>query len=174
MDSITYNGETQTLIDEFLEVGYMAEDVLVDDFYKKERLLKRSNKERVMQLFVSTPFSDESIIALDEFLSDVTIDLNCYLILDSEFKDATALKNRIKKLEIFYDKENEYGAMYGTQIVDGTLTQKLTKALFLVGKDGAVYHVDMPNDLSSGFDLERIRVELNKAYVTYTGVGCHG
>ena len=64
--------------------------------------------------------------------------------------------------------------MYGTKIVSGTLENRLTKALFLIGKDGAIYHIDMPSNLDSPLNLERIRAELNKVYQSYTGAGCHG
>jgi hypothetical protein len=46
--------------------------------------------------------------------------------------------------------------------------------MFLISKDGAVFYLDMPNDLSDPFDLDRLRVELNKAYTSYNGTGCHG
>ena len=64
--------------------------------------------------------------------------------------------------------------MYGTKIVSGTLENRLTKALFLIGKDGAIYHIDMPENLEKPLDLEKIRLALNKAYHSYTGAGCHG
>jgi hypothetical protein len=64
--------------------------------------------------------------------------------------------------------------MYGTKIVSGSLEDKLTKALFLIGKDGAVYHIDMPENLEKPLNIERVRVEVNKVYQSYTGVGCHG
>jgi hypothetical protein len=64
--------------------------------------------------------------------------------------------------------------MYGTEIINGNLTNLLTKSLFLISKDGAVFYLDMPQDLDTPLDLERLQIELNKAYTTYTGVGCHG
>jgi peroxiredoxin len=73
-----------------------------------------------------------------------------------------------------FDINEEFASMYGTKIVSGSLENRLTKALFLIGKDGAIYHIDMPSNLDSPLDLERIRAELNKAYQSYTGAGCHG
>ena len=64
--------------------------------------------------------------------------------------------------------------MYGTKIVSGSMENKLTKALFIIGKDGAIYHIDIPEDLEKPLDMERVRLELNKVYQSYTGVGCHG
>jgi len=79
----------------------------------------------------------------------------------------------LKKFEILIDSEQEFGGMYGASIEDGSLESKLTKSLFLIGKDGAIFWLEVPEDLSKELDLERLQVELNKAYVTYTGVGCH-
>ena len=69
---------------------------------------------------------------------------------------------------------DEFGPMYGTKIVQGDLENKLAKALFLISKDGAIFYLEFLKNLEENFDLERLRVELNKAYITYTGVGCHG
>ena len=102
------------------------------------------------------------------------VPVNCYLIFDKETEERAALKNRLEKLELIYDSEEEFGAMYGTKIVSGNLKDKLTKALFLISKDGSIFYIDMPKDLDNPLNLERLRVELNKAYVTYTGTGCHG
>lgn len=174
MNFITYKDEILTLIDEFMEIGYMAEDVKVHNFHKDEITIKRSNNEKSMQIFASTPFNDNSIIELDKFLSDVSVDLRCFLIVDSEFQELSALKNSLNKFEIFQDRDDEFGSMYGTKIISGSLKDKLTKSLFLIGKDGAIYYIDMPENLSTSFDLERLRIELNKVYQSYNGVGCHG
>ena len=98
------------------------------------------------------------------------IDIFVYLI----FNEKIDLSYDFKKIIPIFDINEEFANMYGTKIVSGTLENRLTKALFLIGKDGAIYHIDMPNNLSSPLDLYRIRTELNKAYQSYTGAGCHG
>ena len=63
--------------------------------------------------------------------------------------------------------------MYGTKIGSGSFEDKLTKSLFLIGKDGAIYYIDTPQALEKPLDIEKIRTALNKTYQTYTGTGCH-
>jgi len=175
---IVYKGEGNTLTEDFIDVGYMAESVEMQDLYGKDITLQRSHTDRAMSLFISFPnikngFMRE-IEAIDEFMSDIQVDIHCYLIFDSPIEESMALKNRLKKFEIVFDTEDEFGSMYGTQIISGNLEGMLTKSLFLISKDGALFYLDMPKDLETPLDLERLQIELNKAYTTYTGVGCHG
>lgn len=171
--NITYNNETFELIDEFIDIGYMAEDIEAQDTNAQELLITKASPNRSIQIFMSFPnFEDfkEEIIAFDTFMNDAQVEIFSYILFDSPLE----IDYTFKKLIVAYDVNEDYGNMYGTKIVSGSLENKLTKALFLIGKDGAIYHIDMPKDLQNSFDMERIRVELNKVYQSYTGVGCHG
>jgi len=173
-----YKNEQFELCDDFIDVGYMAENVTVDDFYGHKIILKRSHSDKSMSLFVTIPyfgngFIDE-MLKLDGLLKTIQVPLNCYFIFSEEMSDKTALKNRLEKFEIVFDTDDEFGNMYGMKIVDGSLKNKLTKGFFLVNKDGSVFYLDIPDDLEQSFDIDRLIIELNKAYATYTGVGCHG
>ncbi|QOP40737.1 hypothetical protein [Sulfurimonas marina] len=176
--SINYKGESLELCEDFIDIGYMAENIEVTDKQGETKEIRRSHPDRSMTLLISFPnasddFIDE-ILKIDELLSHIQVPLHCYMIFDKEYKEQTLLKNRLKKFEVVLDTEDEYGNMYGTKLVSGTLAGKLTKSLFLISKDGAIFYLDMPSDLEKPFDLERLRIELNKAYTSYTGVGCHG
>ncbi|MEA1917381.1 MAG: hypothetical protein U9N42_07600 [Campylobacterota bacterium] len=178
MDSIKYNDENLELIDDFIDVGYMAENIDVVNFYNEKKELRRSHSDKSMTLLVSFPntnngFHDE-IIKLDEFMSHIQVDINCYLIFAGDCEDKIVLKNRLKKFELVCDKFDEFGSMYGTKLVSGSLENMLCKSLFLISKDGAVFHLDMPANLDTQIDLYKLQVELNKAYTSYNGVGCHG
>ncbi|WP_024953518.1 hypothetical protein [Sulfurospirillum arcachonense] len=177
MDSkYTYKDEEQVLVDDFMDIGYMAENVEVLSTCKQKKELKRSHANKAMTMFISFPsceFEDE-ILYIDEFMFDIQVDINCYLIFNKYDEKSLNLIQKLKKFELFFDEEDEFGNMYGTKIEQGTLKDKLTKALFLISKDGAVFYVDMPNVIENKFDIDRLHIELNKAYVTYTGVGCHG
>jgi peroxiredoxin len=170
---ITYKNEQLELTDEFIDIGYMAENFDAIDLDKKKISIKRTSPNRNIQIFLSFPsfhkFSDE-IISFDEFMNDAKIDIFTYIIFNEEI----SIPYKFKKLIPIFDTNEEFANIYGTKIVSGSLENRLTKALFLIGKDGAIYHIDMPNNLEKSLDLERIRVELNKAYQSYTGVGCHG
>ena len=175
---ITYKDEQMELIEDFMEVGFMAENVTVDDFYGKPLQIKRSHSDQSMTLLLSFPsFTNgfrEEILKLDAFLSHITVPIFTYLLFDAPFEEQIALKNRLNRLEIVFDTHGDFGSMYGTQIVSGTLVNKLTKSLFLISKHGALFYLDMPEVLENPLKLERLQVELNKAYTSYTGAGCHG
>ena len=170
---LVYQNEEFELTDEFIDVGYMAEDIEAVDWQNKKLLIKKTNENRSIQIFLSFPSFEEfkeEIIAFDELMYGAEVEIFTYIIFDTE----TTVPYTFKKLIMAFDENEEYGNMYGTKIVTGRLKGKLTKALFLIGKDGAIYHIDMPNNLEQSFNQERIRVELNKVYQSYTGVGCHG
>ena len=168
-----YKNETFELIDDFIDIGYMAEDIEALTFDQTKLLIKKASPNRSIQIFVSFPdfenFKDE-IIAFDAFINEAKVEIFTYIIFDKTVQ----CDYQFKKIRPVLDIEEDYGNMYGTKIVSGSMTDKLTKALFIIGKDGAVYHIDMPNDLEKPLDMERVRVELNKVYQSYTGVGCHG
>ena len=170
---ITYKNEEMNLTDDFIDIGYMAENFDAININNEEITIKKASPNRNIQLFLSFPnFDDfsEEIIAFDEFISGAKIDIFVYLI----FNEKIDISYDFKKIIPIFDINEEFANMYGTKIVSGTLENRLTKALFLIGKDGAIYHIDMPSNLDSPLDLERIRAELNKAYQSYTGAGCHG
>ncbi len=167
-----YKNEEFKLTDEFIDVGYMAEEINVINLEDKEILIKKASPNRMIQIFLSFPsfedFKDE-ILAFDEFMNDAKVEIFSYLIFNEKIELPT-----FKKIKPVFDVSKEYGDMYGTEIISGTMKDKLTKALFIIGKDGAIYHIDMPDNLETALDMERVRLELNKVYQSYTGVGCHG
>jgi peroxiredoxin len=170
---LTYKNEQLELTDDFVDIGYMADNFDALDINKNEISIKRASPNRNIQLFISFPSFDEfskEIIDLDEFIAGAKIDIFAYII----FNENTHISYEFKKLIPIFDTNEEFGNMYGTKIVSGTLENRLTKALFLIGKDGAIYHIDMPENLEKPLDLEKIRMALNKAYQSYTGAGCHG
>lgn len=169
---IIYKNEEMELTDDFIDIGYMAENIDVIKLNGEKFTIKKASPNRNIQIFLSFPnFDDfkEEIIAFDEFINGAQIDIFTYII----FNEKIDFPYEFKKIIPVFDVNEEFAEMYGTKIVSGSLENKLTKALFLIGKDGAIYHIDMPNNLDKILDLERIRVELNKVYQSYTGTGCH-
>jgi peroxiredoxin len=174
---IVYKEEHLALCEDFTDVGYMADNFEAMDFYGNLLEIKRSHPNKSMTLLVSFPAYDErfkeEILKLDAFLNLLQVDVNCYLIFDFVLPDMVPLENKLTKFTLIFDTENEFGSMYGTKIVSGSLTDKLTKSLFLISKDGAIFYIDMPMNLETPLNLDRLQIELNKAYISYTGVGCH-
>jgi len=174
---VSYKKQEQILVDDFMEVGYMAENIEVVSINKQKILLKKCHKDKSMSLFISFPSAElflNEIMRIDQFMSDIKVPINCCLLFDEINEASVALEKKLQKFKIYFDDGLEYGNMYGTKIEQGILEGKLTKALFLISKDGAVFYVDMPEVIESSLDMQRLHVELNKAYVAYTGVGCHG
>lgn len=167
-----YKIEEFKLTDEFIDIGYMAEDIEGINIEGNEITLKKASANRMIQIFLSFPnfeeFKDE-IIAFDDFMDEAKVEIFTYLIFNEKIE-----LPKFKKIVPIFDINEDFAQMYGTKIISGTFENKLTKALFIIGKDGAIYHIDMPEDLEKSLDMERVRVELNKVYQSYTGVGCHG
>ncbi len=175
MSKIFYKDEALELSDDFIDVGYMAENIEVETIGGEALEIKRSHGDDSMTLLVSLPqiLLDE-VFALDKFLSAIKVPIHCYLILAERRQEGQESLKKLQKLEAVFDTQEEFGGMYGTKIVTGSMVQDFCKSLFLISKEGAIFYVDMPENLEDGFDFERLALELNKAYVVYTGVGCHG
>jgi len=168
-----YKNEEFELIDEIIDIGYMAEEFEAENLAGETIQMKKASPNRMIQIFLSFPnFEDfkEEITLFDDFMDEAKVEIFTYIIFDRKLD----IPYDFKKLIPIFDINDEFGEMYGTKIVSGNFKDKLTKSLFLIGKDGAVYHIDMPNNLEEPLNLERVRVEVNKVYQSYTGVGCHG
>jgi peroxiredoxin len=176
--NITYQGESFELSEDFIDVGYMAENVVVKDLTDTLFEIKRSHQDKAMTLLISLPDLSDSFLQealrIDGFMSEIQVSIHCYFIFDKKYKELESFGKQLKKFGAVYDYDDEFGNMYGTKIVSGSLEDKLTKALFLISKDGAIFYLDMQEEISTEFDLTKLQVELNKAYVSYTGTGCHG
>jgi hypothetical protein len=175
MNDIVYKGEYLSLSDEFTDVGYMAENINVLDVFKNNLIVKRSHLNHAMTILISFPMSIyDEIFRLDEFLSMIKVDVYCYVIFNEYCEEIAKIEKGLKKIKIVFDEFREFRELYGTEIVTGSMTGDLCKSIFLISKDGAIFYIDILDNLEKCFDLERLQIELNKAYLTYTGAGCHG
>ncbi len=176
--SIKYYDEALTLVDDYMDIGYMAENIEVEDINQVTKTIKRSHSDKSMTLLVSLPNTESSFVQdlqrLDTLMSAIVVDIHCYILFDSVKDEIINGLEGLKKFEVVFDKEDDFGEMYGCKIIDGSLKNRLTKSLFLISKDGAIFYIEMPENLEQPFNLEKLQVELNKAYTSYTGVGCHG
>ena len=173
---ITYRDEVLYLIDDGIEEGYMAQNISVSTPNTDKFTIQKSSGDLVMTILFSVPnleFEDE-ILQIDSFLSLLQVPIKSYLIFNHPLPKTEELQQRLKTMQIAYDAYDEFGVWYGTKIRDGSLAGLLCKSIFLISKDGAVFYVDMPHDMSDKINLERLRIALNKAFTIYTGVGCHG
>jgi peroxiredoxin len=174
-NNIIYKNETMNLIDDAMEEGYMAQAIHVNMPDDQKCIIKRSHGDTTMTILYSVPnleFRSE-ILELDSFLAPLQVPVKTYLLLNQKTKEIDDFQNKLKRLEIVYDTYDEFGTWYGTKITNGSLEGALCKSLFLISREGAIFYVDMPFDLSEAISIERLHAALNKAYTIYTGVGCH-
>lgn len=157
--------------EDFLDIGYMAENFTAYDCLDNEIEVHRSKDESI-KIYISMPLLDErtleEIKIVDSFLNSAQIALSCYLIL-SQKSDCEFTKD-LQKCKVLFDKEDDFCSNYGLLTNGGMMA----KALFVIGKEGAIYHIQTPKELHTPFDLENLRIYLNKTYATYNGEGCHG
>ena len=107
---IIYKNEQLELIDEFIDIGYMAKNFDAVDLNGENYKVKRANENRNIQLFISFPnFEDfkEEIIYFDEFLSGAQIDIFTYVIFAKKFD----IPYTFKKLIPLFDENDEFGEL---------------------------------------------------------------
>lgn len=168
---IKYKDEALELIDEFVEVGYKSERVKILSKTNENITIGGYNNTKKVVLIISMPDIDginTQIQKLDTYLKNIVVDIDCFLVMSNE----KVFDLSLSKLIPVCDKYKEFGTMYGTLIVDGSLENELSKALFIIGKDGAIYYENTLENLSDEFDLEKLSIELNRAFGSYTGKGC--
>ena len=158
---------------DFLDVGYMGENFDASDIFGKLHTIKRSDK-KAMQIFIALPSLDDGLIneiqVIDKFFDSAQVPLHCCVVFGKLDERVKELSKSCQKCQILIDSEDEFGGMYGV----GDSETGLSKTLFVLGREGAIYHVQTPLKPSTAFDLEQLRIELNKTFLTYNGVGCHG
>jgi peroxiredoxin len=169
---IKYKDETLELIDEIVEVGYKSEKVKVCSNSGETTTIGGFKPSKTVVLIITLPNIENietQIQKLDSFLANIVVDIDCYLV----FANDTKIDFIPKKVNFMYDKYKEFGTMYGTLIVSGSLEKELCKSVFIIGKDGAIYYENTLPNLEDDFDFEKLSIELNRAFSSYTGQGCH-
>ena len=137
MSKIFYKDEILEITDDFIDVGYMAENVEVETIEKEALEIKRSHGDDSMTLLISLPqiLLDE-VAALDKFLSAIKVPIHCYLILAKRAQEGQEGLKKLQKLEAVFDVQEEFGGMYGTKIVTGSMRLIFASRYFLSAKRG--------------------------------------
>ena len=82
---IIYKNEEMELTDDFIDIGYMAENFDVINLKNEEITIKKASPNRNIQIFLSFPsfeeFSNE-IIMFDEFMNNAKVDIFTYIIFN--------------------------------------------------------------------------------------------
>jgi peroxiredoxin len=170
---IRYNTISVNLDDTPLDIGYSSEKVDLKNI--SGETFRIGGQNGATQLIVSAPFiCDELIAQLKEI--DSLLSINALGGITKALAVASD-KHEIPLLEewlIGYDYDEAYGDYYGVRLSGDELGGELAKALFIISKDGAVFHHEVLSDVNGAFNLEKTLLKIAAAQSCYTGKGCHG
>lgn len=166
---IIYNTSTLHLEDMPLDVGYASEKVDLKN--SAGEVFTIGGQNRATQILISAPFIDDALISqLKEI--DTLLSLNALggmtkaLIVANEKHELPALEEWLSG----YDYDEVYGDYYGVRLSN----KELSKSLFIISKDGAVFYHEILNDLNNPFSIDKALAKIVAANSCYTGKGCHG
>lgn len=166
---IIYNTSTLHLEDMPLDVGYASEKVDLKN--SAGEVFTIGGQNRATQILISAPFIDDALISqLKEI--DTLLSLNALggmtkaLIVANEKHELPALEEWLSG----YDYDEAYGDYYGVRLSN----KELSKSLFIISKDGAVFYHEILNDLNNPFSIDKALAKIVAANSCYTGKGCHG
>ena len=169
---IQFNTYTMHLEDEPLDIGYASEKVGV----KKEdgSISSIGGQNGKTQLIISTPFIDDAFVNELETLkaslpqNDESAITASIVVANSEHVNPS-----VAPFNFYVDHDKAFGDFYGVRLADGPCSGELTKALFVVSKDGALFHDEIVPNLHTPFDADKAYLKVVAALNTYTGKGCH-
>ncbi|MGD9969604.1 MAG: hypothetical protein AB7S65_04055 [Sulfuricurvum sp.] len=169
---ITYNSSTLNLEDLPLDIGYASEKVSLKNGAGSTFIAGGQNGGT--QVIVTAPFADESFSSQLKELSDL-LKLNALngVSCIAAFADAATPLPEIEGWLSGYDVDEALGDYYGIRIADGEFGGKFAKALFIVSKDGALFHSEIVPDLNAPLSIDNAIVKIAAAENCYTGKGCH-
>lgn len=166
---ITYNTSTLHLEDMPLDIGYASERVDLKNTAGES--FRIGGQNGATQLLISAPFIDEALTTqLQEI--DVLLNLNALcgitkaLIVANNTHELPSLEEWLSG----YDYDEAFGDYYGVRLSN----KELTKSLFIVSKDGAVFYHEILSDLNDPFSIDKALAKIVAANSCYTGKGCHG
>ncbi|WP_345991821.1 hypothetical protein [Sulfurimonas sp. HSL-1716] len=169
---IKYGTYTMRLDEMPLDIGYASDKVGVKGKNGKEHTIGGQNGKT--QLIITAPFIDENLLKelreMEASLPNTAEhEVTASLVLAHELKNDLALA----KFKQYTDKKEEFGDLYGVRLSGEPYERELTKAVFLISKDGALFYDEIAKDLSERFDQETLMRKIYAAQTCYTGKGCH-
>lgn len=166
---ITHKSSLLELQDLPIDIGYASEKVELKD--PQGTLIAIGGQNGTTQLLVSAPFIDDALIAQLKEL-DTLLNINALNAITKALVVAHNSHTLPMMEEWFsgYDYDGAFGDFYGVRLTN----DELAKALFIISKDGAVFHHEILNDLDAPFSIEKCIIKISAAINCYTGKGCHG
>jgi len=153
-----------------LDIGYASEKVTLKTTEGVSCTIGGQNGST--QLIVTAPFIDDSFVSELETLGKslpegdgVTASL---IVATAAHEDP-----KVEGFRFLLDKDEEFADWYGVRLSGDPLEGELTKALFIISKDGALYYDEFAKNLHDPFNAETALRKLYAAQECYTGKGCH-
>ena len=161
------------LEDEPLEAGYACEKVTVNSLKGIANTI--GGQKECTQLIISLPFVTKE---LTQELNRLALTLHNSPLIQASASIIVSCNSEkvfddVEGFELFSDHEEEFGDMYSIRLKDGPLQGELTKALFIITKDGSLFYDEIVSDISDNFNTDLALSKLAIAQECYTGKGCH-
>jgi thiol peroxidase len=153
--SVTLKGNPITLDGQEIKPGDAAPDfTAVDTGLQAVRLSDAKGKVIILSSVpsVDTPVCDTETRRFNKEASGLGDDVEIWTVsMDLPFAQkrwcAAAGVDRVKVMSDFRDRS--FGRGYGVQIADGPLAGVNARAVFVVGRDGKIKHVEYVNEIAS-------------------------
>jgi peroxiredoxin len=167
---IQLNTFTMRLEEMPLDIGYASEKVTLKTKDGTDSTVGGQNG--MTQLIVTAPFIDDTFIAeleaIDKALPD-SEEVSATLVVAGDAHEAPELT----RFRFLIDSDAEFADWYGVRLSGDPLEGELTKALFIISKDGALYYDEFAKNLHDPFNAETAVRKIYAAQECYTGKGCH-
>jgi thiol peroxidase len=158
--SVTFKGNPITLGGREIKPGDAAPDfTAVDTGLQPVRLSDTKGKVIILSSVpsVDTPVCDTETRRFNEEASGLGDGVEVWTVsMDLPFAQkrwcAAAGVDRVKVMSDFRDRS--FGREYGVQIADGPLAGVNARAVFVVGRDGKIKHVEYVKEIASEPDYE--------------------
>ncbi|MEW6296152.1 MAG: thiol peroxidase [Thermodesulfobacteriota bacterium] len=158
--TVTLRGNPLTLGGTEVKVGQAAPDfTAVDNNLQPVRLSDAKGKVVILSAVpsVDTPVCDKETRRLNEEAAKLGAGIEVWTIsMDLPFAQkrwcGAAGVERVKTLSDFRDRS--FGQNYGVLITDGPLAGVDARAVFVVGKDGTVKHVEYVKEIANEPDYD--------------------
>jgi len=155
-----------------LDIGYASEKVALKTKSGEKKTIGGQNGKT--QLIMTAPFLDDKFLAELETISkalpaDEAFALTASLVVASGDHKDPGFEN----IEFLVDSDEEFADWYGVRLSGDPLEGELTKALFVISKDGALFYDEFAKNLHDPFNAETAVRKIYAAHECYTGKGCH-
>ena len=167
---VVLNGDPSTLADDPADVGYGIDPVPVRSLDGSVQRL--AGTQHTTQIIVTLPSLDPEYQAMIQAV-EKEIMIPEGMMLWVVLKTKPEGQPSFEKFSVAWDEEGEFGYEFGTTAEDGPLAGQFVPALFVVGKDGALFYKEIPARLPALFNTAPFITEASRAIQSYTGKGCH-